>query len=124
MGTDEIVNPRTSGEGKSFHDQLDELRGVTEETLRYAKTIHQFTPKDGPERSRELQQLLEDNLNYTKACYALLERWRQWLFWNRVWGVVKLILIVVPLVVGAIYLPPLVQHWIEQYTKLLVPPTR
>lgn len=120
----ETVSPRTSGEGKSYHEQIDELRGITEEALRYAKTIHQFTPKDSAERGAELRQLLEDNLNYTKACYALLERWRRWLFWNRVWGVVKFALIVVPLVVGAIYLPPLVQQWVAQYIKLLTPPVK
>jgi len=117
----ETVSPRTSGEAKSFHEHLDELRGVTEETLRYAKTIHQFTPKDGPERYQELRQLLEDNLNYTKACYALLDRWRRWVFWNRVWGVVKFFLIVVPLVISAIYLPPIIQGYVQQYVKLLTP---
>ncbi|MDD5110808.1 MAG: hypothetical protein PHI63_06395 [Patescibacteria group bacterium] len=120
----ETVSPRTSGEGKSYHEQIDELRGITEEALRYAKTIHQFTPKDAAERNVELRQLLEDNLNYTKACYALLERWRRWLFWSRVWGLVKFILIVVPLVLGVVYLPPLVQQWVQQYIKLLTPPVR
>lgn len=121
----ETISSRTSGEGASFHDQLDELRGVAEETLRYAKTIHQFTPKDGPERYQELKALLEDNLNYTKASYALLERLRRWVFWHRVWGVVKFVLIVVPLAVGAVYLPPLVQQWLTQflnhYLRLVAP---
>lgn len=117
----ENVSPHTSGQSQSFHEHLDNLRGVAEETLRYAKTIHQFTPKDTAERYQELKTLLEDNLNYTKACYAQLERWRRWLFWNRVWGGVKFVFIAVPLVLGAIYLPPLVQQWVEQYMKLLPP---
>ncbi|TSC75778.1 MAG: hypothetical protein G01um101431_1105 [Parcubacteria group bacterium Gr01-1014_31] len=117
----ESINQRTSGDSKSFHEHLDEMRGVAEETLRYAKTIHQFTPKDAVERIQELRQLLEDNLNYTKACYALLERWRRWMFWHRVWGAVKFLLIVVPLVVGVIYLPPLIQSYVQEYLKLLPP---
>ncbi len=117
----DTVSPRTSGESKSFHQHLDELRAVAEENLRYAKTIHQFTPKDSSERSQELRQLLEDNLNYSRACYAVLASWRHWVFWNRVWGAVKTVVIIVPLVVGAIYLPPLVQKWVEQYLRMLPP---
>ena len=120
----ETINARTNSESKSFHQHLDELRQVAEETLRYAKTIHQFTPKDEPERYQALTRLLEDNLNYTKACYALLERWRRVLFWSRIWGVVKVLLVAVPLVVGAIYLPPLLRQWVDQYAKLLTPPGR
>lgn len=117
----EPVNRRTSGVSTSFAEHVDDMRSVAEETLRAVKTIHPLTPKDGPERLGEIQQLLEDNLNYTKACYALLERWRRWLVWHRVWGAVKFILIVVPLVFSAIYLPPIIQGYVQQYLKLLPP---
>lgn len=70
----------------------------------------------------QVRQLLEENLNYTKACYAELARVRRWMRWQQVWGVVKFVVIVVPLIVGAIYLPPLIQQLVEQYTKLLTPP--
>ncbi len=70
----------------------------------------------------QVRQLLEENLNYTKACYAELERWRKWMRWQQVWGGVKFVVIVVPLIVGAIYLPPLIQNLVEQYTKVLAPP--
>lgn len=87
-----------------------------------ADGVQRVVPHTGAERYDQLRRLVEENLHYAKANYALLERWRSWVRWQRVWGVVKMFFIVVPLIVSAIYLPPLIQKTMDQYTKLLLPP--
>ena len=116
---DEQPNIHTIGEGKSFHEQIDEVRKVMEENLRYTKVIHQFTPKDAITKEQEMQKLLNDNLQYSKACYALLEKLNKWLFWHKVLSVVKILLILVPIILGIIYLPPLIKAALDPYVELL-----
>ena len=53
----------------------------------------------------------------------LLERVDRQLAWQRIWSVVKIFIILVPLLLGLIYLPPLFQQVFSQYEQLLNPPT-
>jgi hypothetical protein len=41
------------------------------------------------------------------------------LFWSQVWGFIKLLVIVIPLVVGLFLLPPLIKQILAPYQELL-----
>jgi hypothetical protein len=62
---------------------------------------------------QELKQLLQENLKLTKEIHQKTAKIKSWVTMQRVWGVVKVLIILVPLILGAIYLPPLVQTVIE-----------
>ena len=48
-----------------------------------------------------------------------LEEMHRFIVWRRVMGVVRFMLIVAPLVLAAIYLPPLISQWMAPYQDLL-----
>jgi len=60
----------------------------------------------------EIQALLEKN-------QIVLDKFQKWLVWNRVFVVLKILFIVVPIVLGIIYLPPLIQNAFGPYAELL-----
>jgi len=43
---------------------------------------------------------------------------RKHIFWSRVWGGIKLLLVLIPLVLAAIYLPPLIGKYTAMYQNL------
>lgn len=40
---------------------------------------------------------------------------KRWLFWARIWGVLKVLIIVIPLIWAVIYLPELIQQYTDPY---------
>lgn len=115
----EDISLHTSGGGKPFHEQIDEVRKLLEENLRYTKAIHEFTPKDALEREKEFTKLLHDNFEYTRACYALLEKIRRWIMWQKIFSVLKVLIIVIPIIFAILYLPPLLGNALSPYMELL-----
>ena len=68
----------------------------------------------------ELRELLEENLKYAKAIYWSTEKVRRHLFWQRIFTLIYiLVLIVLPLVVAVIYLPPFLKNYFGVYMELL-----
>lgn len=68
---------------------------------------------------QELKELLEKNLEYNKAIYEQVEKTRKYIFWGRVVEAVKLTIIVVPIILGILYLPPLIKSFFSFYQGLL-----
>jgi len=106
-------------DSKSFHDQMDELRGILEQNLRYTKTIHEFTPKDAIKRDEDFNKHLKEIADYTKASYAVLEKVDKWIFWQKIFFILKIFFIAIPIVLGIIYLPPLLESVLQPYQELL-----
>lgn len=108
------VNLNLSDESKSFNERIDEVRGLVEENLRYTKTIKDSSAASKDLKGqKELQKLLVQNLEISKELYDMTKKIKAWVTMQRVWGVLKILIILVPLVLGAIYLPPLVQKSVE-----------
>lgn len=64
---------------------------------------------------------MEQNLEYNKEIYRLALRTNRHITFQSVMGAVKLLLILVPIILGIIYLPPLLKNVFEQYQDLLGP---
>lgn len=113
------INPNLSDSNKSFHEQIDEIRGLVEENLRYTKSIRQ-TGKTGPVQSQQqLQTLLQENLKISKDLYTMMKKVNHWIAWQRFWGLLKILIIVVPIILGIVYLPPLLKQLYAPYQDLL-----
>lgn len=67
----------------------------------------------------DLKELLEENLKYAKAIYWSVEKVRRYIFWQRVFSIIYIIIIVAPVIVAAIYLPPLLKNYLGPYLELL-----
>lgn len=103
---------------KQKKDEMSEIKDIAKKNLRYAKSIHQFTPKDASQKAKQNQSTLDEILKYSQASYEILEKVQRWILWNRIFTFVKILIIVVPIVLGIIYLPPLLQNAFKPYIDL------
>lgn len=65
-----------------------------------------------------IQKLLEENLKYNKEIYHTVKKIKRYIFWQRITGIIYLILILAPLILAAIYLPSLIKNVIGPYQSL------
>lgn len=70
-------------------------------------------------QGEDLKALLEENLRYAKAIYTSTEKTRRYMLWGQVFGFIKIVIIVVPLVIGFWYLKPYLQQAMATYQELL-----
>lgn len=66
-----------------------------------------------------LRELLEQNLNYSKEILRNTEKTRSYIFWSQALGIVKILLVIVPLILGFLYLKPYLGQVIGTYQDLL-----
>ncbi|MDZ7611419.1 MAG: hypothetical protein U5L10_01530 [Candidatus Moranbacteria bacterium] len=67
----------------------------------------------------KLKKLLEENLKATKEVREMTRYIRKYVIISQIIGVLKIILIVVPIVLGIIYLPPIIKEFVGQYCDLI-----
>lgn len=73
--------------------------------------------EDVPES--DLKALLEENLRVSQAIYASTEKTRKYILWGQILGVVKIIIVVVPIIWAAWYLKPYLTQALGTYQDLL-----
>lgn len=67
----------------------------------------------------DLRALLEENLKLSRAIYVSSEKTRRYILWGQVLGLLKVLIIIVPLVLGFLYLRPYLDQVIQTYQQLL-----
>ncbi len=67
---------------------------------------------------KEIKALLEKNIELNKRILGRTEKINKYVKFRKIWGVIKVVFIVVPLVLSFIYLPPLLKPVIDEYMKL------
>ncbi len=67
----------------------------------------------------EIKKMLEQNLKLSSEIYKQTKYIKNYVFWAQISGVIKILLIVVPLVIGIIYLPPILKGMLNQYKSLV-----
>lgn len=66
----------------------------------------------------DIKKLLEENLALTKELKENMLQIRRHLMWQRVFSTIYLVVIVAPLILAAIYLPPLIRPYWDEYQRL------
>lgn len=61
----------------------------------------------------QVKKLLEHNLAYSKQIYLMTKKIKSYLLFGRIMSLIKAVLIVVFLILGVIYLPPLARGYIN-----------
>lgn len=69
--------------------------------------------------SEQIKKLLEKNLKLTEEIYAMTKRMKGYLAFQRLVSLFYLFIIIAPIVIGVIYLPPLLSGLFEQYKDVL-----
>ena len=63
----------------------------------------------------KLENLIKENLILTKNLNAKVEKINRYIFWHKTWGFIKILIIVIPIVLGIIYLPPIFKKVFAPY---------
>lgn len=76
-------------------------------------------PEVREEKNDDLQSLLKENLAMTKEIRAMVRHINVYVAWQRIFGWIKVFIIIIPIVIGIIYLPPIVQDAYQNLMKLV-----
>ena len=69
----------------------------------------------------QLKILLEENLVISRRLESRTKKIERWIFWQNIFGVIKILVIIVPIILALIYLPLLLKPLITTYGQLLAP---
>jgi len=67
----------------------------------------------------DIKKLVEKNIQLSEEILELSKKTKRYIFFQQIYGTIKFLIIVVPIILGIIYLPPLLQDAFSQYTNLL-----
>ncbi|MFZ4632539.1 MAG: hypothetical protein ACOYL8_05095 [Patescibacteria group bacterium] len=66
-----------------------------------------------------LFKLVQLNLEKTEEVLKISQDIKNYIKWQRIWSMVRLILIIAPIILGIIYLPSLLKEYIDSFKSLL-----
>lgn len=69
--------------------------------------------------SVSIEELVKQNLELTQDLQKQMEKIRRYFFWQRMVSIFYLIIVVGPIILGLIYLPPLLKDVIAPYQEAL-----
>ncbi len=70
-------------------------------------------------KSAELIELLRANLEQSKEILKISQEIKSYIKWQNIWSILRFVIIVVPIILGFIYLPPLIKEVFQSYRSLL-----
>ncbi len=68
---------------------------------------------------REFSELLKHNLDRSEEILKISRDLKKYLRLQNIWSITRILIIVIPLVLGFIYLPPLLKDAFQSYRSLL-----
>lgn len=72
-----------------------------------------------PKNDQEIKELLEKNLALSLEIAESLKHVRSFIKWQNIWATVRLLIVLVPLIIGFLYLPPLIKEYLSNYQQIL-----
>ncbi|MEI6529473.1 MAG: hypothetical protein WCN88_03700 [Candidatus Falkowbacteria bacterium] len=69
--------------------------------------------------SEEVLQLLRESLDQNAEILKISRDIKKYMRLQNIWGTLRLLLIIGPIILGFIYLPPLINQYIDSYKSLL-----
>ena len=86
-----------------------------QEDIEYAKTTEHLVS----DQRETLENLMRENLRYSRAIFEDSQKIRKYLFWQRIISIVWLVVVLAPIVLALFWLPPLLQNLFGSYSELL-----
>ena len=68
---------------------------------------------------KEIRELVEKNIKLSEEVLELSKKINGFVIWQRIFGVIKILIIIVPIILGVIYLPSLLDGVLDTYKELL-----
>ena len=76
-------------------------------------------PEIDKAKIEKLEGLLQANLESSAEVLKAVNSIKRYIRWQQVWSTLRFLLIVIPVVLGFIYLPPLIRDALQTYKGLL-----
>lgn len=67
----------------------------------------------------DIQKLLAENLELTRETYKIVKKIKSHIVLEQVLNIIKILVIVVPIILGLIYLPDLIKPFWDQYQQAI-----
>lgn len=71
--------------------------------------------------NQELKDLLKENLKVSQEIRVMVSHINRYVAWQRIFGVIKIFIVLVPIIIGFIYLPPLLKDLFKQVLSIYNP---
>ena len=71
------------------------------------------------QKDDELKDLIKQNIKLTEEIHEIATYVKKYIFWQKIFGFLKIFIFIIPLAIGIIYLPPLLNQVLEQYKTIL-----
>ncbi len=69
-------------------------------------------------KSQNKNNVLAESLKLNQESYKMLKDIKRYIFWKKIWTGVKILIVLVPVLLGIFYLPPIIKHWVDKYHYL------
>ncbi len=69
-------------------------------------------------QSAEIAKLLQTNLERSEEILKISKEIKSYIRWQNIWSILRFVIIVVPIILGFIYLPPLLKDAFQSYRSL------
>ena len=85
------------------------------------KQIEMENRKNSPSEDShdKILEMMEESLKLNKKIYKIVKKLKSQMFWQSVFGFIRVLIIVVPLVLGFYYLSPYMKQAYQQYQQIL-----
>lgn len=67
----------------------------------------------------ELKNLLEENLKLAQQTHDMVRSIKHHIVLEQVFNIIKILIIVVPIILGIIYLPSILKPYLDQYNQIM-----
>ena len=81
--------------------------------------VEEKKEEDKNSNNDDLRKLLELNLEKNEEILSISKDIKRYIKWQQIWSTLRFFLIFVPIILGFIYLPPLLKDLFVQYQDLL-----
>ncbi len=71
------------------------------------------------ENKDNLEILMEKNIEISQEILDLAKRFKKYIFWQKIWTILKLVLILTPIILAVIYLPPFLKDLVRDFHSLI-----
>jgi len=68
---------------------------------------------------KKIENLLKQNLRLSHDIYESVEKTRKYILWLKIFNIIKIVLVLLPLVIALIFLPKLISTYLGEYTSIL-----
>jgi len=72
-----------------------------------------------PLTNEQMERLLKENIKKTDEIYLICKKVKRTMLVGQILGVVRILIVVVPLIFALIYLPPLLKDYWQQYQEMI-----